>query len=200
MTADEPIVFVVDDDPSMRRALERTITSAGWVVQTYGLGETFLDAYDPSQPGCVVLDLRMPQISGLAVQEQLAAQEASIPIIFITAFGEVSVAVQAMKAGAVDFLEKPFSSQELLTCIERAIARDRETRRQQDQQADLVARLATLTPREREVLDLVVAGSTTKEVAAQLGIQPRTVEIHRHHVIQKMGVRSAVDLVRLFLP
>ena len=200
MTAVAPIVFVVDDDPSMRRALERTITSAGWVVQTYGLGETFLDAYDPSQPGCVVLDLRMPQISGLAVQEQLAAQKASIPIIFITAFGEVSVAVQAMKAGAVDFLEKPFSSQELLTCIERAIARDREIRRQQDQQADLVARLATLTPREREVLDLVVAGSTTKEVAAQLGIQPRTVEIHRHHVIQKMGVRSAVDLVRLFLP
>jgi FixJ family two-component response regulator len=193
----EPVVFVVDDDESMQRALQRTITSAGWEVQTYASGVTFLDAFDPKQAGCVVLDLRMPQMSGLDVQEQLIAHNATIPVIFITAFGEVPVAVQAMKTGAVDFIEKPFSSQQLLTCIARAIARDAETRLRQDERLEIDKRLASLTMREREVLGFVNKGATTKEIAMQLGIQPRTVEIHRHHVMQKMQVRSAVELVRL---
>lgn len=193
----EPVVFVVDDDESMRRALQRTITSAGWEVQTYASGMIFLDAFDPKQAGCVVLDLRMPQMSGLDVQEQLIAHHATIPVIFITAFGEVPVAVQAMKTGAVDFIEKPFSSQQLLTCIARAIASDAEARRRQDERSEIDKRLASLTAREREVLDFVTEGATTKEIALQLGIQPRTVEIHRHHVMQKMQVRSAVELVRL---
>ena len=196
MTA-EPVVFVVDDDESMRRALQRTITSAGWEVQTYDSGVTFLDAFDPKQSGCVVLDLRMPQMSGLDIQERLIAQNATIPVIFITAYGEVPVAVQAMKIGAVDFIEKPFSSHQLLTCISRAIASDAEERLLRDERSEIDQRLASLTTREREVLDFVAEGATTKEIATQLGIQPRTVEIHRHHVMQKMRVRSAVELVRL---
>lgn len=193
----EPVVFVVDDDESMRRALQRMITSAGWEVQTYASGMIFLDAFDPKQAGCVVLDLRMPQMSGLDVQEQLIAHHATIPVIFITAFGEVPVAVQAMKTGAVDFIEKPFSSQQLLTCIARAIASDAEARLRQDERSEIDKRLASLTAREREVLNFVTEGATTKEIALQFGIQPRTVEIHRHHVMQKMQVRSAVELVRL---
>jgi FixJ family two-component response regulator len=193
----EPVVFVVDDDESMRRALERTITSAGWEVQTYASGMTFLATFDPSQAGCVVLDVRMPQMSGLDVQEQLIAQNATLPVIFITAFGEVPVAVQAMKTGAVDFIEKPFSSHQLLTCVARAIASNAEARILQDERSEIDKRLASLTTREREVLDIVAEGATTKEIAMQLGIQPRTVEIHRHHVMQKMQVRSAVELVRL---
>lgn len=197
--AEEPVVYVVDDDPSMRRALERTIASAGWQVQLYDSGPAFLAACDPARPGCVVLDLRMPQLSGLGVQEQLQASDIHLPIIFVTAYGEVSAAVRAMKSGAVDFLEKPFSSQQLLTCIEQAIMRDAQARRAQARQAELNIRLSHLTGREREVLDLVAAGNTNREIATALGIQLRTAEIHRHQALRKMGVHSAVDLVRLLL-
>jgi two-component system response regulator TtrR len=193
------MIFIVDDDPSMRRALHRIITSAGWQVQIYASGGDFLDAYELSQPGCVVLDLRMPHLSGLTLQELLVAREVFIPVIFITAFGEVSAAVQAMKAGAVDFLEKPFSNQHLLMCIEQAIARDAQLRRAREQHADLNARLARLTPREREVLDLVVSGYMNKEIGVQLDIQLRTVEVHRQNGMRKIGVRSVADLSRLLL-
>lgn len=193
----EPIVYVVDDDPSVQRALERTITSAGWRVATYASGAAFLDTYAPTQPGCLILDLRMPQMSGLTVQERLKAAGSSLPIIFLTAFGEVPTAVQAMQAGAVDFLEKPFSNQQLLLRIERAMAQDAQNRSMQQRRAEREARLASLTPREREVLNQVVRGMTNKEIATQLGIQVRTVEMHRQQVMRKLGARSAVDLVNL---
>lgn len=195
----EPTVFVVDDDAALLRTLQRILIPAGWPVQTYDSGNAFLDAYDPTQAGCVVLDIRMPYVSGLTVQEALISRSAHIPIIFMTAYGEIPTVVQAMKAGAVDFLEKPFTSQALLTCVETAIRRDTQLRRERMQRDKIAARLACLTPREREVLDLVVGGYINKEIAAQLGIQPHTVEIHRQQAMKKLGAHSSVDLVRLVL-
>ena len=195
----EPIVFIVDDDPSMLRALRRTITAAGWQVHAYLSGGDFLDALEPFQPGCIVLDLRMPHLSGLAIQERLVVREVCLPIIFITAFGEVSVAVQAMKAGAVDFLEKPFSNQRLLMCIEQAVARSTRLLQARERSANLKTRMSRLTLREREVLDLVVSGYMNKEIAAKLNIQLRTVEVHRHQGMRKVEARSVVDLSRLLL-
>jgi two-component system, LuxR family, response regulator FixJ len=189
-------VFLVDDDPQMLKALVRTVTSAGWRVQTYLSGEEFLRAYDPTQAGCVVLDLRMPRVSGLRVQQTLMAKNAHIPLIFITGYGEVAAAVQAMKAGAIDFLEKPFSEQMLLDCIEQAMARDAQRRQVQAQRTTFAARLACLTRREREVLDLVLAGLLNKEIALRLGISQRTVELHRYRIMQKLQAESAVDLAR----
>ena len=195
----EPTVFVVDDDAALLRTLQRILIPAGWPVQTYDSGNAFLDAYDPTQAGCVVLDIRMPYVSGLTVQEALISRSAHIPIIFMTAYGEIPTVVQAMKAGAVDFLEKPFTSQALLTCVETAIRRDTQLRSERMQRDKIAARLACLTPREREVLDLVVGGYINKEIAAQLGIQPRTVEIHRQQAMKKLGAHSSVELVRLVL-
>ena len=192
----EATVFLVDDDPEMLKAITRTVASAGWPVQTYLSGEAFLHAYDPTQAGCVVLDLRMPRVSGLRVQETLTARNASIPLIFITGYGEVAVAVQAMKAGAMDFLEKPFSEQMLLDCIEQAMARDAQMRQVQARRTAFAARLAHLTRREREVLDLVLAGLLNKEIALHLAISQRTVELHRFRIMQKLHAESAVDLAR----
>ena len=194
----EPIVYIVDDDPSVQRTLHRTIASAGWRVESYESGVVFLDAFDPDQPGCLVLDLRMPQMNGLTVQKHLRAKGATIPIIFLTAFGEIPTAVQAVQAGAIDFLEKPVSNQQLLIRIEQAIAHDAELRAAHRRQSERAARLASLTPREREVLECVIAGDTNKEIAAQLGIQLRTVEMHRQQVMRKLGTRSAVELVHMF--
>jgi len=193
----EPIVYVVDDDPSVQRVLERTLTSAGWRVQMYESGPEFLDAFDPDRPGCLILDLRMPRMNGLTVQEKLMAMGSTLPIIFLTAFGDVPTAVQAMQAGAADFLEKPFSNQQLLRLVEQALEQEAQLRARRQRRAEREARLAHLTPREREVLDLVVAGDTNKEIAAQLGIGLRTVEMHRQQVMRKLGVRSAVDLMHL---
>ena len=192
----EAAVFLVDDDPEMLKAISRTVASAGWPVQTYLSGEEFLGAYEPTQAGCVVLDARMPRVSGLRVQETLTARNAHIPLIFITGYGEVAVAVQAMKAGAMDFLEKPFSEQMLLACIEHAMACDAETRQVQDRRTAFAARLAHLTRREREVLDLVLAGLLNKEIALRLAISQRTVELHRGRIMQKLHAESAVDLAR----
>ena len=193
----EPIVYVVDDDLSVQRVLERTLTSAGWRVRMYESGPAFLDAFDPDRPGCLILDLRMPRMNGLTVQEKLMAMGSTLPIIFLTAFGDVPTAVQAMQAGAVDFLEKPFSNQQLLRLVEQALEQDARLRAQRQRRAEREARLAHLTPREREVLDLIVAGDTNKEIAAQLGIGLRTVEMHRQQVMRKLGARSAVDLMHL---
>lgn len=193
----EPIVYVVDDDLSVQRVLERTLTSAGWRVQMYESGPAFLDAFDPGRPGCLILDLRMPRMNGLTVQEKLMAMGSTLPIIFLTAFGDIPTAVQAMQAGAVDFLEKPFSNQQLLRLVEQALEQEAQLRVQRQRRAEREARLAHLTPREREVLDLVVAGDTNKEIAAQLGIGLRTVEMHRQQVMRKLGARSAVDLMHL---
>jgi two-component system response regulator TtrR len=161
----------------------------------YESGPAFLDAFDPAQPGCLILDLRMPRMSGLTVQQKLTAMGSTLPIIFLTAFGEVVTAVQAIQSGAVDFLEKPFSNQQLLMRIEQAVEQDAQRRAQCQRWAERKARLAHLTPREREVLNLVVAGDTNREIAAQLDIGLRTVEMHRQQVMQKLGARSAVDLV-----
>ena len=192
----EPTVFLVDDDPEMLKAVARTVVSAGWPVQTYLSGEEFLSAYDPPQAGCVVLDVRMPRVSGLRVQEALTARQAHIPVIFITGYGEVEAAVQAMKAGAMDFLEKPFSEQMLLACIEHAMAHDARIRQEQAWRTTFAARLARLTPREQEVLDLVLAGRLNKEIALRLAISQRTVELHRRRIMQKLQAESAVDLAR----
>ena len=195
----EPIIFVVDDDSALLRSLQRTLLSAGWSVQTYMSGDDFLESFDPDQPGCVVLDIRMPYLSGLTVQEALNHRNARIPVIFMTAYGEVSTVVQAMKAGAMDFLEKPFTSQALLTCVEAAVRRDAQIRQEQLHRDQIEARLSCLTPREREVLGLVVDGYINKEIADRLGIQQRTVEIHRQQAMKKLGANSSVDLVRLVL-
>jgi len=193
----EPIICVVDDDPSVQRVLERTLTSAGWRVQMYASGPAFLDAFDPDRPGCLILDLRMPRMNGLTVQEKLMTMGSTLPIIFLTAFGDIPTAVQAIQAGAVDFLEKPFSNQQLLRLVEQALEQDAQLRAQRQRYVEREARLAHLTPREREVLDLVVAGDTNKEIAAQLHIGLRTVEMHRQKVMRKLGARSAVDLMHL---
>ena len=192
----ESTVFLVDDDPEMVKGIARTVASAGWPVQTYLSGEAFLHAYDPTQAGCVVLDMRMPRMSGLRVQEMLIARQAHIPVIFITAYGEVAAAVRAMKAGAMDFLEKPFSEQMLLACIEHAMAYDAQRRQEQAWRTTCTARLARLTRREQEVLDLVLAGQLNKEIALRLAISQRTVELHRSRIMQKLQAESAVDLAR----
>ncbi|ETX07989.1 MAG: hypothetical protein ETSY2_08030 [Candidatus Entotheonella gemina] len=195
----QPTVFVVDDDPLVLRTLERVITSAGWPVDTYPSGVDFLAVCNPNQPGCIVLDLRMPQISGLTIQEQLTARGVSMPIIFITAYGEVSTAVQAMKAGAVDFLEKPFSNQALLTCVEYAMARDARARQIRAERDEVSRRTARLSRREQEVSELIVAGYTNKEIGDQLGIRVRTVEAHRQRAMKKLQARSVAELTRIVL-
>ncbi len=195
--ASPPTVFIVDDDPSMLKTLARTVATAGWNTQTYESGEAFLDAFDPTRPGCVILDIRMPYMGGLTVQDRLTTYDPGISIIFISGHGNVPTVVQAMKSGAMDFLEKPFGEQALLTCIERAIACDARRRNEQTQRSTIAERLARLTARERQVLDLVVAGQLNKEIAMQLDISQRTVEIHRHKVMQKMNTDSIVDLARM---
>jgi FixJ family two-component response regulator len=193
----EPIVYVVDDDPAVQRVLERTLTSAGWRVQMYESGPAFFDTFDLDRTGCLILDLRMPRMNGLTVQEKLMAMGSTLPIIFLTAFGDIPTAVQAMQAGAVDFLEKPFSNQQLLRLVEQALEQEARLRAQRQRRAERETRLAHLTPREREVLERVVAGDTNKEIAAQLGIGLRTVEMHRQQVMRKLGARSAVDLMHV---
>lgn len=190
-------VFVVDDDPAIRESLRWLIESVGLNVKMFTTAHEFLEGYDPSLPGCLVLDIRMPGMSGLDLQNELAARQFNIPILIITGHAEVPVAVRAMKAGALDFIEKPFSDQLLLDRIRRAIEKDTESRRANSQRAEVAARLAQLTPREREVMDLVIAGKANKVIASELGLSPKTVEVHRAHVMKKMQVDSLADLVRL---
>jgi len=192
-----PTVFVVDDDPAIRESLRWLIESVGLNVKVFATAHEFLEGYDPSSAGCLVLDVRMPGMSGLDLQNELAARKINIPILIITGHAEVPVAVRAMKAGALDFIEKPFSDQLLLDRIRRAIEKDTEFRRTHSQQAEVAARLALLTPREREVMDLVIAGKANKVIASELGLSPKTIEVHRAHVMKKMQVESLADLVRL---
>jgi RNA polymerase sigma factor (sigma-70 family) len=192
-----PTVFVVDDDPAIRESLRWLIESVGLSVKIFATAQEFLEGYDPSSAGCLVLDIRMPGMSGLDLQNELAARKVNIPILIITGHAEVPVAVSAMKAGALDFIEKPFSDQLLLDRIRRAIEKDAEFRRAHSQRAKVAARLAALTPREREVMDLVIAGKANKVIASELGLSPKTVEVHRAHVMKKMQVDSLADLVRV---
>src|SRR5438094_5046854 len=184
-----PVVFVVDDDPSVRRAIQRLVESVGLQVELFGSAQEFLRSERPDAPSCLVLDIRLPGISGLDFQRQLAEANIHIPIIFITAHGDIPMTVRAMKAGAVEFLTKPFRDQDLLDAIQIALERDRTRRVQETEVAKLRERYESLTPREREVMPLVVFGLLNKQIAAEIGASEATVKVHRSQLMRKLIIR-----------
>jgi FixJ family two-component response regulator len=199
MSAD-PTVFVIDDNLGVRNSLRALMNSAGFAVETYESGEEFLAVYDPKRPGCLVLDVRLRAgANGLDVQDELRARNAMLPIIVLTGHGNVPTSVRALKAGAVDFLQKPVPPKALVERIRTAIEDDRAARDAASERDDVTARLARLTPRERQVMELLVKGETTKEIAYDLHLSARTVEAHRRTVLRKMNVTSAAQLVRVVI-
>ena len=196
MTGGKPVVYVVDDDPSVRKALERLLRSAGHGAKTFASALEFLDFSHPDAPGCLVLDIKMPKLNGLELQDRLADKGISFPIIFITGHGTVPSSVKAFKAGAMDFLQKPFEDRELLDAVSRGIEKHCRLRQEQKEMKTLRSRLETLTSREREVFGLVVTGMLNKQVAFDLGTTEKTIKVHRGRVMEKMGAQSIVDLVR----
>jgi FixJ family two-component response regulator len=192
-----PTVFVVDDYAPVRSSISRLLRAAGFAVAAFGSAEEFLAQYNPHIPGCLVLDLAMPTVNGLELQRILAETGSVLPIIFLTSHGDISKSVQAMKHGASDFLTKPVNDEDLLAAIRVAIEKDRAVRREQTEVSEIRSRLATLTPREREVLEYVVAGKLNKQIASDLGTVEQTIKVHRAHVMQKMRVQSVAELVRL---
>ena len=197
MTRIEPAVFIVDDDAAVRRFLGGLIESVELLVEAYASAQDFLAAYEPGRPGCLVLDVRMPGMSGLELQKELSDRAIDLPVIVLTGHGNVQVAVHAMKAGAVDFIEKPFDNELLLDRIQKAVAKNVHAASERVRRNEIAVRLQQLTPRERQVLDLVISGETNKGVARHLDISERTVEIHRANVMRKMRATSLADLVRL---
>ena len=197
MSGPDPVVFIVDDDPLIRDALASLMRSVGLSVETFGSAPEFLHHQRLDAPGCLVLDVRLPGLSGLDLQHELAAAQITIPIIFITGHGDIPMTVRAMKAGAVEFLTKPFRDQDLLDAIQQAIDRDRVIRQQHAEVAELRQRYDTLTPRERDVMQLVVSGLLNKQIAAELGISEVTVKIHRGQIMRKMRATSFAELVRI---
>lgn len=198
MTDTGPMVFVVDDDEPVREAIKKLIESAGLRAKTYGSAREFFTSQRPDVPACLVLDVRLPDVSGLDFQNDLAAANIQIPIIFITGHADIPMSVRAMKAGAVEFLTKPFRGQELLAAIQEAIAKDRVAWTERAQMAELLARYHSLTAREKEVLALVASGLLNKQVGAELGTSELTIKTHRGRVMQKMEASSLADLVRMF--
>lgn len=196
MSRDEPLVYVVDDDEAVRDSLTLLLKAVGLASQTFSSAAEFLNHYDPEQHGCLVADIRMPGMSGLDLQDELNRGGAQIPLIFITGHGDVPMAVDAMKSGALDFIEKPFRDQDLLDRVQQALAWDKERRIENLKTLAIRERLATLTPRETEVMECVVQGQANKVIAMDLGVSQRTVEIHRARVMEKMAVRSVAKLVR----
>jgi two-component system response regulator FixJ len=194
-----PTVFVVDDDEGVRNSLRFLLKSVGLATRTLDSASEFLDIYKASQPGCLVLDVRMPGMSGLELQQQLNLRGAVIPVIFITGHGDIPMAVEAMQQGAFDFLQKPFRDQDLIDRIQRALERDARNRAALDQHVKIRERLESLTPREREVLALMTRGKPNKIMAAELGVSQRTVEIHRARVMEKSGATSLAQLVRMVM-
>ena len=195
--AEAPLVHIVDDDASVRDLLVVLLELAGFTVQAYDLAVAFLQAVSDRTAGCVLTDVQMPELNGLELQRRMGKQGIRLPVIVMTGHGDVPIAVEAMKAGAADFLEKPFDDEQLLTAISGAIAAGARVRDEAAAVADITKRLAMLTPREREVLDHLVAGQPNKTIAYDLGSSPRTVEVHRARVMEKMGVRSLPELVRM---
>ena len=194
---DAAIVYVIDDDASFRKAVSRLLRTAGLEVETLASAGEFLERPVADRPSCLVLDVQMPGPSGMDLQAALEEARRDIPIVFMTGHGDVSTSVRAMKAGAVDFLEKPFRAPELLACVERGLARSRQALVERAERAAVERRFATLTSRERDVLRLVVTGMLNKQIAGELGIAEKTVKIHRGHVTQKMEAGSVAELVRM---
>jgi FixJ family two-component response regulator len=194
-----PTVFIVDDDSGVRSSIRVLMKSVGLPATPYPSAKEFLDNYSPHQPGCLVLDIRMPGMSGLELQEALNERGAVIPVIFISGHADIPMAVEAMRHGAFDFLPKPFRDQDLIDRIQQALARDQEVRESLREHGRTRARIASLTPREKEVLELLTSGKANKMMAQDLGLSQRTVEIHRAHVMEKMGAKSVAQLVRMVM-
>jgi FixJ family two-component response regulator len=196
-STDQPIVFVIDDDASMRQALARLFQSVQLRTEAFASPQEFLQGVRPNVPSCLVLDVRLPGLSGLDFQAELAKADVRIPIVFITGHGDIPMTVRAMKAGAVDFLAKPFRDQELLDAVTAAIQRDQTRREHENAVADVRGHFSSLTPREREIMALVASGLMSKQIAAEVGLSEITVKVHRSHIMKKMGARSVADLVRM---
>jgi FixJ family two-component response regulator len=194
-----PTVFVVDDDPAIRIAMQALMESVHLQHEIFGSADEFLEQFNDDRAGCLILDIRMPGLGGLELQDLLVQRHSTLPIIFITGHGDVPMAVEAMQKGAVDFIQKPFRDQDLLDRIHHALKADRERRVEQRQHSEVAERVARLTNREHEVFDLVVTGKANKVIAYELGVSQRTVEIHRARVMEKMEARSLADLVKLHM-
>lgn len=195
----ESTVYIVDDDENIRKSLAQLFEAVGYNFEIFSSSQDFLDSYDSTKPGCLVLDIRMPGMSGLGLQEKLAKYRDTLPIIFITGHGDVTTAIEAFKGGATDFIEKPFNDQKLLDSIDKSIETSLKNYRNQVEVADIQKRMDALTAREREILKGVVDGKTNKMIALELEISPKTVDFHRCNIMEKMGVNSAVQLTRVVM-
>lgn len=199
MSEIETTIYVVDDDAGVRKSLDMLMRAIGHNAETYASADEFLNGYSAEGPGCLILDLRMPGMSGLELQEELSRRGSSLPIIFITAHGDVPTAVDAVKGGAIDFIQKPFRDQDLIEKIEQALEENAINRSRLAERDDVESRIASLTPRERQVMEIVVDGKTNKAIAAELGLSERTIEIHRARVMRKMDAESLPNLVKMVL-